>query len=197
MHLLRCGARVVGRNHRGADEPLGIGRGPVRDPVVPNLVRRDREVDVGEAAERLAEAAVEHRDVDALAVHHRESLLRIPSARVEVVGIAQGVAEVLVLVHSGVAEPGETHRDGHVVLDQDVLGPELVRVADPRSALPHRRREVRLPEVDRFADVAVGVDHDVVAAACELDHSDPPRDEAEIMAHNPPMAQRRGHRGDD
>ena len=61
-----------------------------------------------------------------------------------------------------------------VVLDQHLLGLDAVVVAHPRSPLAHRRGKFALPEVDRFADVAVGVDHDVVAAACELDHSDPP-----------------------
>ena len=173
VYFARRGLRIVGRDHRGADQALGIRRGPVGDPVVPHLVRRDREVDVGEASEGLAEPAVEHRDVDPLGVHHRQSLLRIPAPGVEVVGVPQRVAEVLVLVHPGVAETGEPHRDRDVVLDQHVLRPDLVRVADPRAPLAHRRRELGLPEVDRLADVAVGVDHDVLAAARELDHVGP------------------------
>ena len=99
----------------------------------------------------------------------------VPSARVEVVGIAQRVAELLVPVHARVAEPGEPHRDGHVVLDQDLLGPELVVVAHPRSPFSHRRGKVALPEVDRLAHVAIGVDHHVRAAARELPHRCSPR----------------------
>ena len=153
----------------------GSADGPVGDPVVPHLVRRDREVDVVEAAERLTESAVEDGDVDAFGVHHLEAFLGVPAARVEVVGIAQRVAELLVAVHARVAEPGEPHRDRDVVLDQHLLGADAVVVAHPRSALSHRRGKFALPQVDRLAHVAIGVDHHVRASARELPHRCSPR----------------------
>jgi hypothetical protein len=133
-------------------------------------VRRDRELDVVEAAERLAEAAVEDRHVDALGVHHLQALVGVPPARVEVVGVDERVAELLVLVHAGIAEPGEPHRDGDVVLHQDLLGADAVVVAHPRAALTHRWGKLALPEVDWLAHVAIGVDHHVRAPARELPH---------------------------
>ena len=97
-------------------------------------------------------------------------LVGVPAPRVQVVGISQRVAELLVLVHARVAEPGEAHRDGDVVLHQHLLGADAVVVAHPWSAFTHRRGKFALPEVDRLAHVAISVDHHVRAAARELPH---------------------------
>ena len=146
--------------------------------------RRDREVDVVDAAEGLAEPAVEHRDVDALFVEHLE---RVPSASKPAglrSSVAHRVAEVLVVVHARVAEAGEPHRDADVVLDQHLLGPSSSLQRTRRPALAHRRRQVALPEVGRLADVPVGVDRRP-CARCSWSQQFPPnrRRSSLIMAH--------------
>jgi hypothetical protein len=50
-----------------------------------------------------AESAVEHRDVDALGVHHAQALPRIDTAAMQVVGIAERVTEIFVAVLASVA----------------------------------------------------------------------------------------------
>ena len=60
-------------------------------------------------------------------------------------------------------EAGESHRDADVVLDEHLLGLDVVVPAHPQALLAHRRWEVPFPEIGRLADVPVGVDdHHVV-----------------------------------
>src|SRR5581483_2540694 len=119
------------------------------------------------------EPAVQHGHVDALGVHDLDALARVPPAAVQVLGVAQRVAEVLVLVHARVAEPGEPGRDADVVLNEHLLDAVGVE-ADARPALAHRRGEVALPQVDGLADVPVRVDHDMLAPAYEFPHGGTP-----------------------
>src|SRR5262249_22889473 len=100
------------------------------------------------------------------------ALVRVEACRVHVL-VAQRVAEVLVLLHAGVAETGEAHRDADAVLDEELLGPELVVEPDARGHVAHRRGKVALPQVDGLAHVAVGVDDDRAAAVRA--HGVPPR----------------------
>ena len=117
---------------------------------------------------------------------HRQTLLGVPAARVEVLGVAQRVAELLVPVHARVAEPGEPHRDGDVVLDQHLLGADALVVANPRPSFSHRRGKFALPQVDRLAHVAIGVDHHVFATARELPHRCSPRNRTSRVHPTPP-----------
>ena len=61
-----------------------------------------------------------------------------------------------------------------MVLDQHLLRADLVGMADAGPALAHRGRQLPFPEVDRLADVTVGVDHDVLGTAREVVHAVPP-----------------------
>src|ERR1700752_2898279 len=67
----RSASRAAAAGSCNGSKAVPPSRGPVRrrelrDPVVPDLVAGDRELDVLEAAEGLAETRVEHGDVDAL-----------------------------------------------------------------------------------------------------------------------------------
>jgi hypothetical protein len=86
---------------------------------------------------------------------------------VEIFRVAQRVAEILVLVQARVAEPRESHRNRDVILHEHLLRSRVGGEAHARPTRAQARRQVLLPEVDRLAHVAVGVDHDVVRAAKE------------------------------
>ena len=102
----------------------------------------------------------------------------IEAGRVAVL-VAHRVREVLVVVHARVREACESHRDPDAVLDEHLLGLDVVVPAHAQALIAHRRWEVPFPEVGRLADVPVGVDdHDVVQSGA---HSVPP-DSASLAA---------------
>src|SRR5439155_13010661 len=121
----------------------------------PHLVASDRELRIADAAQALAEPAVEDGEVDALRVEHREALARVEASAVAV-EVAAGVTEVEV-AGAGVAQPRQPARDRDRVLDQDLLAGIRLAPAHARSALAHGRWQVALPEIGRLTDMPIGV----------------------------------------
>ena len=84
VDLCRARVSILHRERADAIEAVGRGRGVVGDPVVVDAARRDRELRVADAAQREAEAGIEHGDVDALGVEHLHSFARVEAGRMQV-----------------------------------------------------------------------------------------------------------------
>ena len=149
--------RVLHRERADTDEPVGLLRAPVGEPVVVDRAARDREVGVLDRAELQAEPGIHHRDVDALGVEHLHPLVRIEAGGVEVLVVAAPteVGERL----ARVAQADEPAIGRHAVLDEALVVAGRFVPPQADAAVAHRGGEVVLPQPRRFAQMAVGVDH--------------------------------------
>ena len=71
--------------------------------------------------------------------------------------VVPALAEVLEAL-AGVAEADETTFGRHRVLDETLVEAGRLVPAQPDPTIPHRRREVPLPQVGGLAQVPVGID---------------------------------------
>src|SRR5215510_3589284 len=162
---------VEGRDHAGAEQPLGILLAEVVEPVVVGARHGCGQagLHVGDREGEKAARRIDDRDVDALDVHRLELHLRRPAA----LGVGlpallvQGVvlalpATVAVGVDAGDAAPGLA------VVGQAQIA--LVLREPDRRAIAERGIDVARPQVGRLDDVDVAVED----LEFPLDHGAPP-----------------------
>ena len=119
VRLLGRGDRVLHRERADTDEAAGLGRAPLRHPVVVDAARPHRELGVDDRAELEAQPRVHDADVDALAVEDLHALVRVEAGRVQALVVA-ALPEVVVGL-TGVAESDESAVGRHAVLDQALV----------------------------------------------------------------------------
>jgi len=161
--------RVLQRERTDTDEAVRLLRAPFRDPVVVDLARGDREVLVEDAAELQAEPGIHDRHVDAFRVEHLHALVRVEAGGVQVL-VVTALAE-LDEVLTGVAEADQPAIGRHAVLDEALVVAGLLVPAEADALLPQRLRQPTRPQIGRFADVTVGVDHEVLCHVSQRDRA--------------------------
>ena len=162
-HLLDRELDRLHRQHRDAEQPVGIGLAVIREPAVIGAAHRGGEVGVFDRAGEEAQARVEERGVDAVGVHIDHARVRIEPALLPF-GVFQAVERDVALPYADRAEAADPARIAQqFALDAEAL---LAVVIDDkaRPALAEFGIDVPVPQVERLEDVAVGVDH--VVSAC-------------------------------
>ncbi len=152
------------RQHRDAEEAVGVGLAVIGEPAVVGAAGRGGQFGVVDRAGKEAEARIEKGGVDAVGIHVGDAGMRVEPARLAVL-VFHRVGGNDALPRPDPADPPDAEPPvaDRVLLDDEPL---LAVVAhdDARRPVAKFRVDVLVPKIERLEDVTVGID-DVVGAA--------------------------------
>jgi hypothetical protein len=161
-HLVDRELHRLHRQHRDAEEALGIRLAIVGEPAVVRAAHRGGQTRIFDGPGEQTEARIEEGGIDAVDIHVDDARVRVEPALAPF-GVLQGVGFDEALADADGAQAADPSRIAEqLAFDAQAL---LAVVVDdePRPALAECGIHVLVPQVERFEDVTVGVDHVVRA----------------------------------
>jgi hypothetical protein len=157
-HLGDREADRLHRQHRDAEEAVGIGLAVISEPAVIGPAGRRGEFRVVDRAREEAKARIKEDCVDAVGSHVGDAFVRVEPAGLAVfVRHCVGLDDALPRPDRPDPPDADPAVADRVLLDDDsllaVLTPD-----DPRRPVPKRGIDVFVPQIQRLEDVPVGVD---------------------------------------
>ena len=151
------------RQHRDAEQAVGIGLAVIGEPAVIGAAGRGSERRVLDRAREEAEARIKKGGIDAVGIHVGDALVRVEPAGLAVL-VRHRVAldDALPRADRADAADAEPAVADRVLLHNEPLFAVLT-LDDPRRPVAEGRVDVFVPKIERLEDVAVGID-DVVNA---------------------------------
>ena len=162
LHLLDRQLDRLQRQHRHAEQAVGIGLAVIGEPAVVGAADRGGELRVMDRAREQPEARIEKGGVDAVGIHVGDALVRIEPARLAVL-VVHRVGLDDALPGADRADPADAElaiADRVLLHDQPLLA--VLALDDPRRPVAKCRVDVFVPQIERLEDMTVGID-DVVS----------------------------------
>ena len=151
------------RQHRDAEQTVGIGLAVIGEPAIVGTAGRRRQLGVMDRPGKQAEARIEEHGVDAVGIHIGDAGMRVEPARLAFL-VFHGIGSNDTLSGANRADPANADPPvaDLVLLDDEALLATVV-LDDPRRPVTEFRVDVVVPKVERLEDVAIGID-DVIGA---------------------------------
>src|SRR5579883_690828 len=150
--------------HRHPEQPVGIGLAVIGEPQIVGMAHRSREFGVVDRAGKQAKARIKESRIDAVGIHIGDALMRVEAAGLAVL-VLHRVSGDHALARADRADAADTElrvADRMLFDNQPLLA--IFALDDFWRPVAELGRHVLVPEVERFENMAVGVD-DVVLVA--------------------------------
>ena len=159
---------ILHRQHRDAEQPVGIRLAVIGQPAVIGAANRGGEMRVVDRAREQAEARIQEGGVDAVRVHVGDARVRVePAGLAFLVFHRVGGDDALPRADRADAADAELRIADRVLLDNQPLLAGLVVLDDARRPVAELGIDVLVPEIERLQDMAVGID-DVIGAGHQV-----------------------------